>query len=245
MMIDLEYAAFQAWPAHEEIDQYGWKLRFAHGYTKRANSANAINTANNLSHTQIDAVETFYLSRSSHPIFRLVSFAAHAQTDARLAQRGYLYEGKSWVMARPLDALSVTGDFESVDDVDAWLQAYQQITTTSNPEQKDHLRHLLTRIQGLRLLAIQRVQGQPVCCGLGVIVGDYLGLFDIATHPDFQGQGLATELCRGLIAWGGRQGAQTAFLQVTASNLKAINVYQKLGFKSRYHYWYRVHPCSE
>jgi hypothetical protein len=38
----LEELAFAGWPALETRDSAGWRLRFSDGYTKRANSINAL-----------------------------------------------------------------------------------------------------------------------------------------------------------------------------------------------------------
>ena len=38
----LEHLAFNAWPALRVVVQGNWLLRFADGYTKRANSINAL-----------------------------------------------------------------------------------------------------------------------------------------------------------------------------------------------------------
>ena len=57
----LEELAFRGWPALESRDDAGWRQRFAGGYTKRANSINALRPD-----AQIDA-ETLYRPRSSLP----------------------------------------------------------------------------------------------------------------------------------------------------------------------------------
>jgi len=75
-------------------------------------------------------------------------------------------------------------------------------------------------------------------CGLGVLVDDKLGLFDIATRVDSQGRGLARQLCKGLLDWGVRRGAQTAFLQEPATNTPAIRLCEGLGFEPAYRYGY-------
>ncbi len=41
----LERRAFAAWPALDTVEHDGWALRTANGYTKRANSANAVEPA--------------------------------------------------------------------------------------------------------------------------------------------------------------------------------------------------------
>jgi ribosomal protein S18 acetylase RimI-like enzyme len=73
--------------------------------------------------------------------------------------------------------------------------------------------------------------GSPLCCGLGVLVERNLGLFDIATRTDHQRQGLAQQLCHGILSWGRRRGARTAFLQVVATNSPAVRLYEMLGFQ--------------
>jgi ribosomal protein S18 acetylase RimI-like enzyme len=81
---------------------------------------------------------------------------------------------------------------------------------------------------------------ETVACGLGVLEGPYIGLFDIVTHPARRGQGLGTKLIHNILSWARARGAQTAYLQVMLENGPALRLYDKLGFKELYQYWYRV-----
>jgi ribosomal protein S18 acetylase RimI-like enzyme len=235
----LEQAAFSAWPALEEHDHAGWRLRFANGYTKRANSANAIVDSDRLTQSQIDYVEAFYRARGLQTVFRLASFCTSPATDDALVERGYRFADMSLVMSMTLEKTGGAKQCEWLPDAKTWLQTYQQISGDLNSEQAHHLQ-ILSAIKGDCAFAVLRQDGQAVCCGLGVVTGEYLGLFDIATHTGFREHGLATRLCSGLTDWGMRRGAKTAFLQVADANLNAIRLYERLGFRRSYHYWYRL-----
>ena len=45
---ELEQRAFRAWPALETHSAYGWVQRISGGYTKRANSINAVSPKSEL-----------------------------------------------------------------------------------------------------------------------------------------------------------------------------------------------------
>lgn len=103
---------------------------------------------------------------------------------------------------------------------------------------------MLDRIIGDTAYAVIEEDGKPVCCGLGVVHKELLGLYDIVTAPGWRGRGLATKICSNLMAWGESIGAKKGYLQVVGSNSIAINLYEKLGFRKSYTYWYRVQPIE-
>jgi ribosomal protein S18 acetylase RimI-like enzyme len=67
-----------------------------------------------------------------------------------------------------------------------------------------------------------------------------MGLYDIVTASEYRRQGMAEQLLLALLHWGKSQGAKTSFLQVVQANAGASALYDKLGFKEIYQYWYRV-----
>ena len=232
----LESAAFAAWPAMSVDDFGGWRLQFDRGYTKRANSLNATDRSRLLTDAEIDAIEGRFRERSLTPVFRLTSFSPVPQADAQLAQRGYLFLDESKVMTCTLSDSDVVCPLEP--DLGHWLASFKTVSGQSGDHLAVHL-DILQRIVHPSAYAVLKQAGSPVCCGLGVLVGERVGVFDVATRPDHWGQGLAATLCRGILAWGRQRGARTAFLQVAASNTAAVRLYEKLGFKVAYSYWYR------
>lgn len=55
-------------------------------------------------------------------------------------------------------------------------------------------------------------------------------MMNIATHPDYRKQGIATRLILGLVDAQEKRGSHSLMLEVRASNETAISLYRKLGF---------------
>jgi N-acetylglutamate synthase len=236
---DLEAAGFAAWPCFKEENYNGWHLRFAEGFTKRANSVNAGSRAQALSDQDLEHIESRYSQRSLPTIFRLCSVTRTPTLDDRLAVRGYTRIDASLVMA--------TRQFPSADNrfkhrslpAAEWLESYYAISTESTQSTRSHLR-LLQSLPKTTHFAVNYKDGAPRSCGIGVLTNQHLGLFEVATQDSNRRQGLASELCGSLLSWGASQAATTAFLQVEQANLAAIRIYEVLGFRHAYDYWYRV-----
>lgn len=238
-MYELEHAAMAAWPALEEATLGSWRLRHAEGYTWRANSANALAADAALTAAEVAAIAAYYHRRELPPIFRLTSLANDDHADALLHGLGYVHKDPSLVMTRSLDDALPAEPCERLPDPVAWLTAFQQVTGRTDAGQGTHLRMLQAIATPVGYGVIYE-QDRPVCGGLAVCHGEWVGLFNVATAEDQRGRGLASRLCEGLMAWGRQHGVQGAFLQVMSNNQAAIRLYEKLGFGERYRYWYRV-----
>ncbi|SFH60476.1 Acetyltransferase (GNAT) family protein [Lachnospiraceae bacterium NLAE-zl-G231] len=83
--------------------------------------------------------------------------------------------------------------------------------------------------------------GRIVGCGLGVVEDNKIGIYDIRVESSFRQNGIGARICRAIMEEGKKEGAQKAFLHVSASNRPAVRLYQGLGFEEAYTYWYRVH----
>ncbi len=67
-----------------------------------------------------------------------------------------------------------------------------------------------------------------ICCW---DVADEVQILNVAVHPHFRRQGIADLLLRSALEDGQRSGVQSANLEVRGSNLPAIQLYKKLGFR--------------
>jgi ribosomal protein S18 acetylase RimI-like enzyme len=56
---------------------------------------------------------------------------------------------------------------------------------------------------------------------------------------EHRNQGIGSLLIKHILKLGKICGAQKAYLQVMLNNPATLHLYQKLGFKEKYRYWYR------
>src|SRR5258708_25593804 len=83
----LEELAFGGWPALESRDVAGWRLRFSGGYTKRANSINALTPDAETDSATVGALEAAYRQRGLPVTWRLTPLAPPATADILTARR--------------------------------------------------------------------------------------------------------------------------------------------------------------
>jgi ribosomal protein S18 acetylase RimI-like enzyme len=240
-IIALEQAAMRAWPALERIDEAGWVVRFAGGYTRRANSAAALAADAEDLEAQIVWVEDAYASRELPAIFRVVSGCGPAGLDDALAAAGYEREGEALVMTLDLPHSAPSPHALREIPIDEWLVLYERLNERG-PEGRDLHRRLLESVRGERLLAALDDRVEIVGCGLGVREGEFAGLFDLAVAPAQRGRGHGRQLVEELLRWAASGDARTAYLQVLVQNEVAIRLYERAGFREAYRYWYRARP---
>lgn len=242
----IEEITLNTWPAEQSVLLNGWVLRTAAGYTKRANSVNPLygeeSSLADLTN-QIKLAERYYKDAGLKPVFKITPYIQPANLDAVLAERGYTVVEPSSVRLVELEELA-TPDLRYEIQVqesltEEWLNAFTKLSALSIDNRSTLIRMLSASLlqQGYILLFNN---GVPTACGLGIIQNGYIGLFDIITASDQRRQGMAEQLLLALLHWGKMQGATTAFLQVVQANTGASALYDKLGFKEIYQYWYRV-----
>jgi GNAT superfamily N-acetyltransferase len=239
----LEELAFRGWPALESRDIAGWRLRFAGGYTKRANSINALGQDAETGPATLRELEAAYRTRGQPPIWRLSPLAPAAMADV-IAAPSYRTIERSVVQVCPLH-----GGFAADPEVQiqpqptpAWIEAFAAHSPVE-PRHRDTMRRMLAAIAPPAGFALVQANGQPMAMAIGVVQGDHMGLFDVLVMPHARRRGLARRVTESLYAWAWQRGARFAYLQVVATNRAARALYAAQGFRTVYEYEYRV-PSS-
>lgn len=237
----LERLAFRGWPALDSRDIGGWRLRLSGGYTKRANSINALGPDFS---TDIEALEAPYRERGQTPVWRLTPLAP-PETEALLVARGYRAIERSLLQVCPLHDRFPADPAVAIapSPSPAWLQAFAAHSPVK-PEHRETMQRMLQSIAQPAGFAFVQHEGRPMAMAIGAVEGDHMGLFDVLVMPDARRQGLARRVTESLYAWAWKQGARFAYLQVVATNAAAMQLYEAQGFRTVYAYEYRIPPAS-
>lgn len=242
----VEELAANAWPAAvvQVID--GWRLRFNWNITRRANSVwpNGVGDCHTLAEKLV-WVEAFYARWGSPPRYQICPAAQPGDLDVVLAERGYTTEARTAVQIASLPTVlaKTETDFarnatvsETYDE--AWFAAYCEAEAVSD-QAAEGRRGILGRIGPRVGYALLWLEGQPAGMGLAVMERGWVGVFSMATQPQFRRRGFATAVLYALAEWGQTQGAEQMYLQVMEDNAPARALYEKVGFETLYHYHYR------
>lgn len=228
----LERVAADAWPALEQVEVDGWRLRASAGVTRRANSALPLSDA-----LPVRAVVDFYRSRGLPPVVQVSDPA----TDAALAELGWQADVDVEVQTGPVPSGPTTAFVQEQPDR-AWLDAWWQVDGRGGPAELDVARGMLDRITAPAAYAGVVRDGRVVAVGRAVAQEGLLGVFSMGVRPESRRQGLAREVLHALGRWGSEQGAETAYLQVFRGNSAARDLYAGAGFAVAHRYHYRVLP---
>lgn len=237
----IEELSMNAWPALQ-VDLYdGWVLRFADGYTRRANSVNPLYASRQDVEGKIRYCEHLYRSKGLSVIFKMTPESQPQGLDDLLAQKGYVIDAPTSVQTLELDEVEAPAHIARLETelTEAWLSDQCRLSKTDERKRQIAGRMLRSIVPATCYASINEGE-RVVACGLGVLEGEFLGLFDIVTDAEYRGRGYGKQMMLNLLSWGMRNGARIAHLGVMLNNSPALRLYETLGFREVYQYWYRV-----
>jgi len=217
----------------------GWIMRCANGYTNRANSIGMLYQSTIDLQTKISHCEAFYFGLNQPCVFKVTD---DNDIDGILEQKGYKIVTPTYVMTMDL----VDKEFETVDAVvtsivtDEWLQAYYELEHYTNSQTQNTIKLMLDRLQNEALYCRIVDNGKTIACASAVIERGYMALLNVIVDEQYRGYGYGKKLCEALLSKSKEAGAHTAYLQVVQENKVALSLYEKLGYRKIYSYWYRV-----
>ncbi len=237
----IERAGLLAWPGLEVEWDGQWVRRAAGGYTKRANSVQSLDPADDGdAPARLAASRTWFESRGLQPVFRVTPLAGPGILRA-LDAAGWISIDHSRLMAMPLGDIEADPSgvlFEPLDlrflDVQQRLQGYSVRTVG---KLRDLLGALTVAARGVVHYSPDR---RPVAASLMAVAGGIVVTGNVVTDPNERRKGYAAAMMRTGLAWARQAGATVAALNVAAENSAGLGLYRSLGYRAQYEYRYRV-----
>ncbi|MDB5083438.1 MAG: family N-acetyltransferase, partial [Bacilli bacterium] len=237
----IEELTLNNWQPLQTMLYDGWLLRFAGGYTKRANSVNPILYSTADVNVKIKECERLYTYKELSTVFKITPFVHPNNLDELLGDKGYALIERTSVQILSLDRVKQPTLTTVVLDetlTSEWLDTYCRL---NNVELHKHTMHqMLSNIVTKKCFISLYHQQEVIACGLAVIEREWLGLFDIVTAVNYRKRGFGEQLILNLLQWGRDHGAKSSHLAVVLTNQAALNLYAKIGYHEIYRYWYRV-----
>lgn len=238
----IEELTMNAWPSIETILYDGWIIRYSNGYTKRSNSVNPIYPSTIDINEKILRCENLFKFRNLPSIFKITPGIYPDNLDKLLDNNGYVAIENTSVRLLALDKISKP-DYDNITVCETlnetWLLNFCLLSHIEYTKMQT-IRNMLETIRPRRFFVSLKLNEEVIACGLAVLENKHLGLFDVVVDSNLRGQGYGEQLMLNLLNIGKANDATHSYLQVVDRNIIASRLYQKLGYKELYKYWYRV-----
>ena len=213
-----------------------WVLRWADGWTRRANSCLATGDPGLDFPAAANAVVEHARGKGIAPRALVID---DSPEHRGLAELGWTTEVSTLVLvqrlvdqlgAYPVEAPEVR--LETTLSA-AWLAA----ALADRPGPVDAARSVLTG-RGPQAYASIVADGRIVARGKAHVAGPWTGLSGLATDEEYRDRGLMSRISDALGLWAARLGARSTYLQVESDNDAALARYRRQGYAEhhRYHY---------
>jgi N-acetylglutamate synthase len=234
-----EEISLNAWASLKTEIYDGWILRYSNGYTKRANSVIPIYSSTLSIDDKLEYCRNRYRANGLPLIFKLTEL--NSELDEKLSKSNFALLETSMVK---------TNDIHTIEPIARnivlntklehnWIEAYFQLADLSDKVKQSTAIEMLKRTTGTLITCMKTIDSSIVGVGLGIINMGFIGLFDIVVDNRYRRQGYGEEIVKGLLGAALKQNTNKVYLQVIEQNKAAVNLYNKMGFKDEYKYWYR------
>ena len=233
----VEELAANAHVALNSVQFDGWILRFSEGHTGRANSISVIYPSSFDVEQKIPYCEEMYAKQNLPCIFKLTD--GNEELNDILNKRGYQVITPTDVCFWDISDINMPeGDIEFFDKAEEeWLSAYFKLEGFGEKQQNIYRRMIEKVFVNQKYVAIKE-NGEIIAVASLVSEGDQMLLHNVVVDKNQRGKGYGRKVCNALLAKAKECGIKTCWLQVVIDNVPAYKLYESIGFKKEYTYWY-------
>jgi ribosomal protein S18 acetylase RimI-like enzyme len=238
---ELENAAALAWPAPVRPQCCGFELRLSKERSNRGNSARLLGRESSELTDILRCGRRFYAEAG-----KALQFSVTDQmpvTDDALERCGFelidpcnfMVRATAGVDPPRLDPSLALTTSERLDD--RWLAAWALCAEMPEPDREGSFAIVRSVSEPSVYVSVTSSSHGSVAIGRAVDSGNWRGLHNLATHPEFRGAGIGSAVVRALET--ARDGAaKSLYLQVEADS-PAGSLYERLGYRIAGGYHYR------
>jgi N-acetylglutamate synthase len=221
------------WPAVSTMLMEGWVVRFANGYSSRANSASANIVGAKMSEGLIANIEQLYEEAGLIPTVRITPLVS-LEVETMLLRRGYRIKDEAFAMTAKLERPKIQFAESQITieprPSQTWLEGVS-IHQEKSKHSPDHLLAIVGQLRVPSAFAMAKVGEENAGFGMGAIDRGWAEIGSIIVDTNHRSKGLGRATVGALLKWAFEQKAHHAFLQVSAENAVARGLYRSLGFE--------------
>ena len=247
MDFTIEELSMNAWPSLQTILYDGWVIRLANGYTNRPNSINPIYPSKIKPEEKFEYCDELFTRHNLLAAYKLVGLGKdkpcdeHKAINAKLEKLNYEIVNETSIQVREIstpkknnfDGMIVSCDFDT-----QWIESvidYNRIEEKHIPTFKKILENIAVE----KIVVRKEIGNEIIGCGYGAIENNHVGIFDIVVKEKYRGKGYGREIVETILFEAGKRGVENSYLQVLLNNPVALHLYEKMGYREIYRYWYR------
>jgi GNAT superfamily N-acetyltransferase len=236
-IMELELLSNKTWPAPVTLQRGGWLYRSAHGVSFRANSILPLGKAPFGEpamdvDSEIDFCVDYYKKLGLKPTFAL-PLPIFQELDSKLESLGWGAQIKAHFLVKDISAQT------STEHIGATLTQTTQLTPEWITVQSDEsIAEIMSAYPATYLSLI--VDNKIIGTARVAVHESWAIVTRLFIHAEYRGKGFSKLMMENASFSAAQQGATKLCLQVDGSNLVALALYARLGYKIHHSYNYRV-----
>jgi ribosomal protein S18 acetylase RimI-like enzyme len=227
----------------------GWSVGLSPGLAKRSRCINAFYPSSRAFEDNLAEAKRAFSLAGLPCIFRITPFVNNGALDDQLDALGYVKYDAADVQVMDFDALDVSHVRETAArfSLETNLRTAAQWVAEMRGDNAVEMAGLAERwrLSAATVLPSFAFDANNLRVARSVVIRehDHVGIFDVGTDAAQVNKGYATALLAQQLCDAKATGARVAYLQVRSDN-PARRIYERLGFRTVYQYWYRALPAD-